>query len=282
MRIFQHALLALSFSFVATQSNAQLAALDGNWYSTQWKYGYVLKDGLGVATSTNSPNFQVGQNIIQLTATSPNTFTGQQVYKDGKFYRVDARLQADGRLYFEGEKNAKWIMDRVVVAPQKANNTSNDTKNQLIGKCLTLLVGCGADEKLIGTWKRNVQGPKKNGVGFEFVQTCSFSKNNTNTCENEHLTNAYSGKVSVKYVTTQEWQINKNVLTLKNIDAKIREIRANGTLILPSEPLGQSVVQNTLSNYPNGKTTTTKIEFKNNMFELIFDNNSKAQFYKVQ
>jgi uncharacterized protein len=124
--MFQRALLAFCFFIVVTNSNAQLAALDGNWYSTQWKYGYVLKDGVGVATSTNSPNFQVGQNILQLTATSPNTFTGQQVYTDGKYYKVNATLQADGRLYFEGEKNAKWVMGRVGTPPQ-ASTPSNQT-----------------------------------------------------------------------------------------------------------------------------------------------------------
>jgi uncharacterized protein YecT (DUF1311 family) len=128
MKLFQRALLAFSFLIVAVNSNAQLAVLDGNWYSTQWKYGYVLKDGVGMATSTNSPNFQVGQNIIQLTATSPNTFTGQQVYTDGKFYRVNAKLQADGRLYFEGEKNAKWVMDRIGAAPQASAPSSQSTQ----------------------------------------------------------------------------------------------------------------------------------------------------------
>lgn len=128
MRLFQRALLAFSFLIVAVNSNAQLAVLDGNWYSTQWKYGYVLKDGVGMATSTNSPNFQVGQNIIQLTATSPNTFIGQQVYTDGKFYKVNAKLQTDGRLYFEGEKNAKWVMDRIGAAPQASAPTSPSTQ----------------------------------------------------------------------------------------------------------------------------------------------------------
>ena len=126
MRLFQRVLLTFSFLMVVINVNAQLAVLDGNWYSSQWKYGYVLKDGLGVATSTNSPNFQVGQNIIQLTATSPNTFTGQQVYTDGKFYKVQVKLQADGRLYFEGEKNAKWVMDRVG-SPPPASTPSNQS-----------------------------------------------------------------------------------------------------------------------------------------------------------
>jgi len=147
---------------------------------------------------------------------------------------------------------------------------------------VTLLIGCTTDDKLIGTWKRNVQGTTKSGFAYKFVQTCTFSKNRTSICENEHLTNAYKVSVIVKYVTTQEWHINQNVLTLKNIDAKIQEVTANGKWLSPSEPLSQGIVQNTLGNHPNGKTTTSKIEFNNNRFELIFDSGSKAQYYKVQ
>ncbi len=91
----------------------RLRYLDGNWYSKQWKYGYKLKDGVGIATVTNSPNFQVGQKIIQLTATSDTTFTGQQLYTDGKPYKINVTLQSDGRLYFEGEKNIKWHMEKI-------------------------------------------------------------------------------------------------------------------------------------------------------------------------
>jgi hypothetical protein len=105
---------------VASAANAQSALqnLDGHWYSAEWKYGYVLRNGIGTATSTNSPNFQVGQNIIQLTSTSAGTFSGQQVYTDGRFYNVNARLLSDGRLYFEGEKNVQWTMQRVGSTPQ--------------------------------------------------------------------------------------------------------------------------------------------------------------------
>lgn len=103
-------------STTAPPANA-IQTLNGNWYSAQWKYGYTLQNGVGVATSTNSPNFQVGQNIIQLTATAPNKFLGQQVYTDGKFYNVTATLQPDGSLYFEGDKNVKWTMTRVGAAP---------------------------------------------------------------------------------------------------------------------------------------------------------------------
>lgn len=104
-----------------------LEAIDGSWYSTQWKYGYVLKNGVGTATSTNSPNFQVGQKIIELTATSPTTFTGRQIYTDGKFYNVSAKLEADGRLVFQGEKNAKWVMDRIKNSNESSASSTTST-----------------------------------------------------------------------------------------------------------------------------------------------------------
>jgi len=93
-----------------------ISELDGNWYSPQWKYGYVMKNGVGVATSTNSPNFQVGQKIIELRPSSHTSFSGQQVYTDGKFYNIEAQL-INGKLHFQGEKNAKWVMERVGGSP---------------------------------------------------------------------------------------------------------------------------------------------------------------------
>jgi TPR repeat protein len=109
-----------------TPTNNSIQALNGNWYSSQWKYGYVLQNGVGTATSTNSPNFQVGQNIIRLTPIAPNKFSGQQVYTDGKFYNITATLQPDGTLYFEGEKNVKWTMARVgAVNGHRVNTPTN-------------------------------------------------------------------------------------------------------------------------------------------------------------
>jgi outer membrane protein OmpA-like peptidoglycan-associated protein len=105
---------------VETETQQQRSAargvqlLDGAWYSSEWKYGYVLKNGVGTATSTNSQNFQIGQNIIQLRATSDTTFVGQQVYMDGKFYNVSVTLRPDGHLYFEGDRSVSWVMRRVV------------------------------------------------------------------------------------------------------------------------------------------------------------------------
>ena len=138
IQIFLKKLLQ-SFTFTLLLSSSifaqtALQRLDGEWFSPQWRYGYTLKNGLGVATSTNSPNFQIGQTIIQLSATSATTFTGQQVYTDGNFYRVNVILQPDGRLYFEGEKNAKWLMERVATTSQNTDNKNNYYQNLLIGK----------------------------------------------------------------------------------------------------------------------------------------------------
>ena len=138
IQIFLKKLLQ-SFTFTLLLSSSVFAQtalqrLDGEWYSPQWRYGYTLKNGLGVATSTNSPNFQIGQTIIHLSATSATTFTGQQVYTDGNFYRVNVILQPDGRLYFEGEKNAKWLMERVATTSQNTDNKNNYYQNLLFGK----------------------------------------------------------------------------------------------------------------------------------------------------
>lgn len=89
-----------------------ITALNGNWVSTKWKYGYTLNNGLGTATATNSPKFKVGDEIIILRATGKNTFEGEQVYQDGKFYPISASLLPDGRLQFKGAKNISWIMER--------------------------------------------------------------------------------------------------------------------------------------------------------------------------
>lgn len=105
--------LALFITMSVVHAQSAINNIDGQWYSPEWRYGYVLRNGVGTATSTNSPNFQVGQNIIQLAATSANTFTGRQVYMDGRFYNVNVTLLSDGRLYFSGEKNVQWTMQRV-------------------------------------------------------------------------------------------------------------------------------------------------------------------------
>ena len=96
-----------------SSSNNELNSINGIWYSGQWKYGYELKNGVGIATSSNSPKFAPGDIILRLQPVMFGEFEGEQMYKDGKFYKVHVTLTPDNRLYFEGEKNVKWYMDRV-------------------------------------------------------------------------------------------------------------------------------------------------------------------------
>jgi len=197
--------LALTLLWVTSASaQTSIQQLDGNWYSTQWGYSYTLKNGVGIATSTNSPNFQVGQNIIQLSATSATTFSGQQVYTDGKFYRVSVTLQPDGRLYFEGEKNAKWFMDRVNIAPQRTDNTQNDTKNLLIGK-----------------WYHKTDTTSDNfSVMAQYVQ--DFLPNGTISEQAQYVTTTWDGvKISCLANTSWEWSTSGNKIYQKIIASHV-------------------------------------------------------------
>jgi hypothetical protein len=111
LKIKQLVLTVFLLNSVASAND--ISQLDGDWYSFKWKYGYSLSNGKGVAFATNSPNFKVGQEIVRLTAVDGNSFVGENVYKDGNFYKVKATLNSDGKLLFEGEKNVKWEMEKI-------------------------------------------------------------------------------------------------------------------------------------------------------------------------
>lgn len=204
-------LLVFFLAFPSVQAQSGIEILDGNWYSKQWKYGYVLKNGVGTATSTNSPNFQVGQNIIQLTATSPTTFSGRQVYTDGKFYIVQATLQADGRLYFEGEKNAKWFMERVSGTPAP---TALDTRFTLVNRSTEPVFQLFISPIQSNGWGQDVLGQNVLLPGYEQTfnpggnRGCSFDvrvkyksnraeeKRNLNLCQLERV--VFDGRSAVQ------------------------------------------------------------------------------------
>lgn len=108
LKFFLFLVVAHSFSYAA-----DINQIDGDWYSYKWKYGYTLKNGIGITTIANSPSFKVGQEIVRLTAVGKNSFVGENIYKDGIFYKVKVTLQPNGKLFFEGEKNVKWEMEKI-------------------------------------------------------------------------------------------------------------------------------------------------------------------------
>ena len=122
----------LAISSAAFGQGSQLSQLDGEWYSNQWRYGYKLTSGIGVATSTNSPNFKVGDRIIFLQQSSDKAFEGTQVYTDGKFYKITVQQQSNDTLLFKGEKNVSWIMTRKTqtTAPQQATTQQQETSTK--------------------------------------------------------------------------------------------------------------------------------------------------------
>jgi hypothetical protein len=200
LQIFIFTLLLSSSTYAQTA----LQRLDGEWYSPQWRYGYTLKNGLGVATSTNSPNFQIGQTIIQLSATSATTFTGQQVYTDGNFYRINVILQPDGRLYFEGEKNAKWLMERVATTPQSTDNKNNYYQNLLVGK-----------------WYHKSDTTSNNfSMMAQYVQ--DFLPNGTISEQAQYVTTIEDGtKLSCLANTNWEWSTSGNKIYQKVIASHV-------------------------------------------------------------
>jgi uncharacterized protein len=113
-----------SASSTSTGQGSQLSQLNGEWYSNQWKYGYTLTNGVGVATSTNSPNFKVGDRIIFLQQSSEKTFEGTQVYTDGKFYKITVLQQSNDTLLFKGEKNVSWTMTKKTQTSAQATTST--------------------------------------------------------------------------------------------------------------------------------------------------------------
>lgn len=111
LKFKQFGLAVLLLNSIAFASD--ITQLDGDWYSFKWKYGYTLKNGRGVATITNSPLFEVGQEIVRLKAVGKDSFVGENIYKDGAFYKVKVTLQPNGKLLFEGQKNVKWEMEKI-------------------------------------------------------------------------------------------------------------------------------------------------------------------------
>lgn len=101
-----------STSFKRVQYSSSIRELDGEWYSSEWKYGYYLNNGVGTATFSNSPYFKSGDRIIFLTPTGYGTYQGRQIYRDGNFYSIEARL-VNGRLCIYGERNVSWCMAKI-------------------------------------------------------------------------------------------------------------------------------------------------------------------------
>ncbi len=48
-----------------------------------------------------------------MTAVGKTIFVGENIYKDGKLFKVEMTEQPDGRLFFEDEKNVRWEIEGI-------------------------------------------------------------------------------------------------------------------------------------------------------------------------
>ncbi len=103
----------IAISSTVYGQGSQLSQLDGKWFSPDSNYGYILTNGIGIATQTNSQKFKVGDKIIELQSTGNNSFRGRQIYQDGKFYPILSTLISADRMLVQGEHSVAWYMDRV-------------------------------------------------------------------------------------------------------------------------------------------------------------------------
>lgn len=149
-------------------------------------------------------------------------------------------------------------------------------KKLIIASLVLILAACGSDNKIIGKWKKVVSGNTYNGT-----EICTFSSNNTETCEEDIMINTNGQSINVKFVITQEWHIKDGVISEKYLDARMQDITLNGEYLPPTDPKYQNISQIFLSDKPNGKTFSRKITFKENVFELQEEDGKKSEFVKI-
>jgi uncharacterized protein (DUF2147 family) len=171
-----------------SDATATVSKLNGEWYSYKWKYGYTLKNGKGHATIVNSSNFKEGQEIVRLAALSDTSFFGENVYKDGKFYKVKVTLKPDGKLLFEGEKNVTWEMERIdykTLSDLKNKSEINESseKNYKEDRATTKNIASviSSDGRIIRTKKFliTLSCDDYHGVGYQLVKAIFSARENS-------------------------------------------------------------------------------------------------------
>jgi hypothetical protein len=139
------------------------------------------------------------------------------------------------------------------------------------------LISCGSDEKIIGKWKRDVQG--KN---YSATEVCSYFKNKTETCDIDYILQTSGLTTKIKYVITQEWELEKDTISEKYLDVKIKEISVGHERLLPSDSRYQTIAEFIFGDKPKGKTLSRKIVFKKDMFDLYQSDGEISKYYKIK
>lgn len=141
-----------------------------------------------------------------------------------------------------------------------------------------VVLSCTSDNKIVGKWSySNVSG---NSVTTE---VCEYVENNTETCNEELELMLPSGdKVKIQYLTTQEWQLKDGKLLEKNVDVKILDIAINDESLPLNDSRYQETENTIIKRHPKGKSSSRKIVFNGNTFDLYGSSGAPTTFTRVR
>ena len=103
---------------------------------------FNLSGSTGILTYSPDQKFQKGIEVLRVRSVSGNTFSGEVMCSDGKFYEVKGTLRADGKLFLAVEPGSGCgdsLWERYV-APAAEPAIVHDSKNQA-GQVTDLLEG---------------------------------------------------------------------------------------------------------------------------------------------
>jgi hypothetical protein len=90
---------------------SSLLSLDGQWFSTQFRYGFKINGDIGVATQSNSSMYAPGDVILRFKRLSEREFIGEQIFTNGGWNKVSGRLLDANTLTMTGG-GVVWTMSK--------------------------------------------------------------------------------------------------------------------------------------------------------------------------
>lgn len=89
-----------------------LKQLQGFWYSPRYRYGFVVKDNVGLTTISNAPTaYAPGDTMLRIDGNDKDSLTGTQIFTNGTWYTVSIFLLDSNTIRMEGG-GFQWEMCR--------------------------------------------------------------------------------------------------------------------------------------------------------------------------
>lgn len=148
----------------------------------------------------------------------------------------------------------------------------------LLSIFVLVVASCTSENKIVGKWTySNVSG---SNVATEI---CEYVENNTEACNEELALTLPSGdKAKIQYVITQEWQLIDGKLVEKNVDIKIMDIAINDESMPITDSRYQVIENIIIKRHPKGKSSSRKIVFNGDTFDLYSSSGVPTTFTRVK